>query len=197
MPQPRIVVCINRPGMRLSQGRRPSNISSLSRVRNRISPIQMNKGRAASSQLALLSQNAENRFLPGWVWMKNAWPTQPQIASVIAIHKPDANSTSIRPSSTAPTTSMLSMAMRLDLGRVVAGGVPLLDGHHVGGPTAAQHDDELVEHSHQQQDRTEREAQLWYPHRHRQQAGGDVVELPALVGKAIGPVREVGGGGAA
>ena len=72
IPQPKMVVCIKRPGTRLSQGRRPSNMSSLSLVRNKISPIQMNKGRAASSQLALLSQNAENRFLPGWVLVKNA-----------------------------------------------------------------------------------------------------------------------------
>jgi hypothetical protein len=63
MPQPRMVVCIRRPGTRLSQGRRPSNISSLSLVRNRISPIQMNRGRAASSQLALLSQKALKQVL--------------------------------------------------------------------------------------------------------------------------------------
>ena len=74
MPQPRMVVCIRRPGMRLSHGRRPSNISSLSLVRNRISPIQMNSGRAASSHEALLSQKAENRFLPGCVLTKKAWP---------------------------------------------------------------------------------------------------------------------------
>src|SRR5580765_4367693 len=84
MPQPRIVVCISRPGTRFSHGLRPSNISSDSFVRNRISPIQMNSGSAASSHDAFDSQNAENRFLPGWVWTKNACPTQPQIASVIA-----------------------------------------------------------------------------------------------------------------
>ena len=53
----------SRPGMRLSHGARPSNISSLSRLRNRISPIQMNSGSAASSQLALISQNAEIQVL--------------------------------------------------------------------------------------------------------------------------------------
>ena len=72
IPQHRMVVCMSRPGMRLSHGRRPSNISSLSLVRNRISPIQMNKGNAASSQLALLSQKAENRLLPGEVVVKKA-----------------------------------------------------------------------------------------------------------------------------
>ena len=68
MPQPRMVVCISRPGTRLSHGARPSNISSDSRVRNRISPIQMNSGSAASSHEAFDSQNAENRFLPGAWW---------------------------------------------------------------------------------------------------------------------------------
>ena len=67
-----MVVCISRPGMRFSQGRRPSNISSESLVRNKISPIQMNSGKAANSQEALDSQNAENRFLPGKVEVKKA-----------------------------------------------------------------------------------------------------------------------------
>ena len=71
-PQPKMVVCIKRPGMRFSQGRRPSNISSDSLVRNRISPIQMNSGSAASSHDALDSQKAENRFLPGKVEVKKA-----------------------------------------------------------------------------------------------------------------------------
>ena len=72
MPQPKIVVCMSRPGTRLSQGRRPSNMSSLSRVRNKISPIQMNSGNAANSHEALDSQKEENRLLPGDVLVKNA-----------------------------------------------------------------------------------------------------------------------------
>ena len=68
MPQPRMVVCISRPGTRLSHGREARRTSAReSRVRNRISPIQMNSGSAASSHDALRSQNAENRFLPGCV----------------------------------------------------------------------------------------------------------------------------------
>src|SRR5258708_34615756 len=50
IPQPSMVVCISRPGILLSQGERPSNISSESLVRKRISPIQMNIGSAASEQ---------------------------------------------------------------------------------------------------------------------------------------------------
>src|SRR5215813_7646322 len=92
MPQPRIVVCMRRPGTRLSHGDRPSNICSDSLVRNRISPIQMNSGSAASSQDALDSQKAENRFLPGCVDTKKAWPIQPQMASVMPIQTPAASS---------------------------------------------------------------------------------------------------------
>jgi hypothetical protein len=97
-----MVVCMSRPGTRLSQGRKPSNISSLSLVRNRISPIQMKSGSAASSQLALLSQKAENRFLPGSVLVKKAWPTQPTMASVMAIQTPPASNSSMMASSRAP-----------------------------------------------------------------------------------------------
>src|ERR1041385_4066908 len=50
MPQPTTFTCTSRPGSHCSQGDRPRNISSDSRVRNRISPIQMNSGNAASVQ---------------------------------------------------------------------------------------------------------------------------------------------------
>src|SRR5690606_40659500 len=48
--QPRMLVCSRRPGKRFIQGARPLNMSSESRVRNRISPIQRNSGRAVSVQ---------------------------------------------------------------------------------------------------------------------------------------------------
>jgi len=47
-PQPSTLTCSSRPGRRLSQGARPLNICSARRVRNRISPIQMNMGSDAS-----------------------------------------------------------------------------------------------------------------------------------------------------
>ena len=110
MPQPRIVVCIRRPGIRFSHGLRPSNISSLSLVRKRISPIQIKSGRAASSQLALLSQKALKRFLPGCVVVKKACPTQPQMARVMAIHTPPESST-IMSSSNMPPIIKMSMLL--------------------------------------------------------------------------------------
>src|SRR5258706_7981884 len=49
--QPTTLVCSRRPGSRCIQGARPRNMSSDSRVRNRISPIQMKSGRAVKVQL--------------------------------------------------------------------------------------------------------------------------------------------------
>src|SRR5258708_12032110 len=107
IPQPRMVVCISRPGILLSQGERPSNISSESLVRKRISPIQMNIGSAASVQEALEPQNAVKRFFPGGVPVKNAIPIHPTMASVMAIHTPPASS-SIMTMSSRPATSINS-----------------------------------------------------------------------------------------
>ena len=56
MPQPTTFTCMSRPGSHCSQGERPRNISSESLVRNRISPIQMNSGSAASVHEALSAQ---------------------------------------------------------------------------------------------------------------------------------------------
>ncbi len=56
MPQPITFTCNRRPGNHCSHGDRPRNISSESRVRNRISPIQMNSGSAASVHDALALQ---------------------------------------------------------------------------------------------------------------------------------------------
>ncbi len=49
--QPMMLVCSSRPGRLSIHGARPRNMSSDSRVRNRISPIQMNSGSAVSVQL--------------------------------------------------------------------------------------------------------------------------------------------------
>src|SRR3954464_1647761 len=49
--QPITLVCSRRPGSRPTHGARPRNMLSLSLVRNRISPIQTNSGRAVRVQL--------------------------------------------------------------------------------------------------------------------------------------------------
>ena len=51
MVQPITLVCSSPPGRRLTHGARPLNMLSLSLVRNKISPIHTNNGRAVSVQL--------------------------------------------------------------------------------------------------------------------------------------------------
>ena len=62
--QPTILVCTSPPGSRASQGDSPRNMSSESRVRNRISPIQTNIGNAVSVQLEDDAQISETMFAP-------------------------------------------------------------------------------------------------------------------------------------
>src|SRR3989337_1825824 len=85
MPQPKTLTCIRRPGSQPSQGARPSNISSDKRVRNRISPIHTNSGRAASVQEALEPQNAWNRLTSGGLVVKNCNPIHATTPIEIAI----------------------------------------------------------------------------------------------------------------
>ena len=65
MPQASTLTCISRPGIRLSHGASPRNISSDNFVRNRISPIQMNSGNAASDHDALLPHTVVASTAPG------------------------------------------------------------------------------------------------------------------------------------
>ena len=93
MPQASTLTCSSRPGIQFSQGARPRNISSDNRVRNRISPIQMNRGSAAKVQDALLPQIVVASTAPGgMVAPANCMPTKPQTISVIPIHSPPASS---------------------------------------------------------------------------------------------------------
>src|SRR5271169_6212130 len=87
IPQPITFTWMSRPGSHCSQGDRPRNISSDNRVRNKISPIQMNSGSAASVQDALALQTV----------VANTDPIGTLVVSSIAI-KP------MRPSATAIQT---------------------------------------------------------------------------------------------
>src|SRR4029078_977066 len=86
--QPRMLTCIRRPGSQPSHGDSPSNISSESLVRKRISPIQTNIGSAASVHDALEPQNDWNRFTSGGVLVENCSPNHATAASEIANHNP-------------------------------------------------------------------------------------------------------------
>src|ERR1043166_157867 len=86
-PQASTLTCISRPGSQLSHGASPRNISSDNVVRNRISPIQMNSGSAASAQEALLPQIVVASTGPaGMLPPTNCMPTPPTPTTHTALH---------------------------------------------------------------------------------------------------------------
>src|SRR5882672_7512499 len=102
--QPRMFTCINRPGSQPSHGESPSNISSESLVRYRISPIQTNIGSAASVHEALEPQKDWNRFTSGGVLVKNCSPNQATAARAMPIHTPPIKSTNNKNNRTKPAS---------------------------------------------------------------------------------------------
>src|SRR3546814_10024264 len=79
MAQPMTLVCSRRPGRRFSQGARPLNRSSDRRVRNRISPIHRNRGRAVSVQLDAAPQMVTAMASPAGRLEKISMPIQAEI----------------------------------------------------------------------------------------------------------------------
>ena len=92
--QPRMFTCIRRPGSQVSHGARPSNISSESFVRYRISPIQMNSGSAVSVQLLTEPQMVDGMTSSIGASAKSSMPRSAMPMSEAAIHKPEASRTS-------------------------------------------------------------------------------------------------------
>lgn len=74
--QPITLVCSSRPGSRFSQGARPLNRSSDRRVRNRISPIHRNRGRAVRVQLDAAPQIVTAMASPAGRLEKISMPIQ-------------------------------------------------------------------------------------------------------------------------
>src|SRR5439155_23104334 len=101
IPQPITFTWVSRPGSHCSQGERPRNISSDNLVRNRISPIQMNSGSAASVQDALALQLAVASTLPSGTSVVSAIATKPTNPSETAIHTPLARTRIMNPSRTS------------------------------------------------------------------------------------------------
>src|SRR4030067_3367939 len=124
MPQPITLQCISLPGNAVSQGARPRNMSSETRLRNRISPIQMNSGSAVSAQLALDPHTVVAMSLPAGAEVNSSVAAQPMASSTIAIHTPPASSTASRP---RRNSVMPSVPMALDVFR--HGDLPFLLGH--------------------------------------------------------------------
>ncbi len=74
--QPMTLVCSSRPGTRSSHGASPRNMSSESRVRNRISPIQTNSGSAVSVHDDELPQIVTAIASPAGRELKSSMPIQ-------------------------------------------------------------------------------------------------------------------------
>src|SRR3954452_7494942 len=97
---------MSRPGSQFSQGAKPRNISSDRRVRNRISPIQMNNGRAASDHDALLPHTVVASTLPAEMPPPtNCMPAHPVAISATAIQTPAPSSRARNPSRIAAMDS--------------------------------------------------------------------------------------------
>src|SRR5450631_3129494 len=117
--QPMMLVCSRRPGTRSSQGARPLNMSSDSRVRKRISPIHTNSGRAVR-----VHEDAEPQIVtaiasPAGRDAKRSMPIHATPASAMPIHTPLPSNTN---SATIKSTVMSrSMASLLDVRRLVVG----------------------------------------------------------------------------
>src|SRR4051812_19276164 len=108
MVQPITLVCSSRPGKRETQGARPRNMLSLNRVRNRISPIQMNSGKAVSVQLEDEPQTVTAMASPAGRDENSCMPIQATPASVSPIQTLEPSSrNSVTISSVVVATSLI------------------------------------------------------------------------------------------
>src|SRR5258708_36421750 len=82
IPQPATLQCISRPGSGAIDGAGPRNMSSEMRVRNRISPIQMNSGSAVSAHLVLEPHTVVAIGPPAGDWVNRTIATQPTPSKV-------------------------------------------------------------------------------------------------------------------
>ena len=105
--QPKILTCSSRPGSLVSHGDSPVNMSSASFERNRISPIQINSGRAARAQLLLAPQLVVASTLPSGALENNKMPAIPTANSENATQSPPASRLSRKTSSRTVMPSSL------------------------------------------------------------------------------------------
>jgi hypothetical protein len=104
MPQPTTLTCMRRPGSRVSQGARPWNMSSESRVRKRISAIQMKRGSAVSAQFPLAPHMVVAITVPAGAEVNSTRPASPTPRSARATHRPAVRRTAITTRSTRLTS---------------------------------------------------------------------------------------------
>jgi hypothetical protein len=112
MAQPITLVCSSRPGRRLSQGARPLNRSSDSRVRNRISPIHRKSGRAVSVQLEDAPQMVTAMASPAGRLEKISMPIQAVPARVRPTQTPQPSSAKIETTNRVMTSSSFMGLLR-------------------------------------------------------------------------------------
>lgn len=89
------------PGRRASHGDNPLNSCSDIRERNRISPIQMNSGSAASDHALLEPQTVVAITSPIGAELKSAMPSMPTARSENATHTPLASTARRKTTSSA------------------------------------------------------------------------------------------------
>src|SRR5690606_20588268 len=168
--QPSTLVCSRRPGSRFTQGARPRNRFSERLVRYRISPIQMNRGRAVRVQLLVLPQIVMAMASPAARLEKNSMPNQ-------------ATPARVRPTQTPPPSSAKRTTIRAMLA-VISFMVELLGGG--GRALARQFQDELVQEGDEEDQGAHGHGDLGDPHRRGVDARGDVLERPGLPHQAYG-----------
>src|SRR4051812_29260331 len=173
---------MSRPGNQFSQGANPRNISSDSRVRNRISPIQMNSGKAASDHDALLPHTVVASTLPaGMPPPTNCMPAHPVAIKATAIQTPAPSSRPRNPSRIAAIerSSMSDPALNGALDDFLGA---LWFRQFVARWKAAQHMDQLIDKSDEQNHQATGVAELRNPQRHRDDALRNVGKSPRLPG---------------
>src|SRR6185312_9529233 len=179
-PQASTLTCMSRPGSQFSQGANPRNISSDNRVRNRISPIQMKSGKAASDHDALLPHTVVASTLPaGIAPPANCMPAHPVAIKATAIQTPAPSSSARTPSRMAAmeSSSISDPALHGALDDFLGA---LRFWEFVARREAAPDMDQFIDESDEENDEATAIAELRNPQRHRDDALGNVGELPRL-----------------
>ena len=111
MVQPTTLVCSSRPGSLSIQGARPRNMLSDSLLRNRISPIHKNSGKAVSVHAELAPQMVSIMLSPTGRLVNSSIPIRPTASRPRPIHMP-APSTANR-ATINTTAAIMSMMFSL------------------------------------------------------------------------------------
>src|SRR6187399_1728912 len=173
---------MSRPGSQFSHGANPRNISSDNRVRNRISPIQMKSGKAASDHDALLPHTVVASTLPaGMPPPANCMPAHPVAIKATAIQTPPPSISARNPSRIAAMESSSTSDPALH-GALVDFLGALRFRQFVARCEAAHDMDQLIDKRDEQDHQPAAVAELRNPQRHRDDALRNVGKLPRLPG---------------